>query len=62
MAMSLKAARIDAGLTQAKAAKALDISKGTLSNYEKRKTIPDIDMAYKMATLYHRSVDELKFF
>lgn len=62
MALSLKAARIDARLKLTEAAKALEISRNTLGNYEKYKTIPDIEMAYKMAALYHRSVDELKFF
>ena len=62
MALSLRAARIDVGLTQDEAADALGISISTLRNYEQYKTKPDIDMAFKMSELYHRSVDDLKFF
>ena len=62
MAISLKAARINARLTQEEAAKALEISKNTLSGYEKGQRVPKIDMAERMATLYGLTVDGIIFF
>lgn len=62
MAIHLKAARVNAGLTQSEAAKELNISKGTLANYEKYKTKPDIEMSKKIAELYGTTVDDIIFF
>lgn len=62
MAMKLKAARVNAGLTQEKASLALGISKSTLLNYEKYRTKPDIEMSKKIASLYGVSVDDIIFF
>ena len=62
MAMTLKAARVNAGMIQADAARKLGISKGTLSNYEKYKTIPDMEMAKRIADLYGTSVNNIIFF
>ena len=62
MAIHLKAARVNAGLTQQEAAKSLKISKNTLSNYEKYKTKPDIEMSKKIAALYNTTVDDIIFF
>lgn len=61
MGMSLKAARVNAGLTQKEAAKALNISKNTIANYEKYRTKPDIDTAKNMAELYRVSIDDIFF-
>lgn len=61
MAITPKAARINVGLTQSESAKALGISKNTLSGYETGKTIPKLDVALKMAELYHCSLDDLIF-
>ena len=61
MKLTLKAARVNKGLTQMEAANQLLINKGTLVNYEKYRTIPDIEMAKKMASLYGVSVDDLIF-
>lgn len=61
MAVTLKAARVNADYTQKEAAKALGISKGTLTNYEKYRTKPDIEMAQKMAALYGLEVDGIIF-
>ena len=54
MAMKLKAARVNAGLTQQQACIALGISKSTLSNYENYITKPDIEMAKKIAEKFER--------
>lgn len=50
--ITLAAARVNAGLTQEKAAKELLISKETLLNYEKGKTVPGWDMVHKIEELY----------
>lgn len=62
MAITMKAARVNAGLTQTQAAKALEISKNTLVNYETGKTIPRADVARKMAALYGLAVSDIIFF
>lgn len=59
--ISLKAARTDAGYTQALAAKELKISRGTIASYEAYTTKPDIETAKRIARLYGRSVDEIKW-
>lgn len=61
MAISMKAARVNAQLTQREAAKALKISKATLLNYEKGRTVPQMDMANRMAELYKLAVDDIIF-
>jgi len=62
MAITLKAARVNAEMTQSEAAKALGISKNTLLSYEKYKTVPDIEKSKKIAALYGCTVDDLIFF
>ena len=61
MAITMKAARVNANLTQLEAANALEISKNTLIGYEKGTVIPKIDVAQKMAKLYGLSVDDIIF-
>ena len=60
--ITLKAARVNAGLTQKQAAEALGVKKGTILNYEKYRTKPDIEMAKKIAVLYGCTVDDIIFF
>lgn len=62
MAITMKAARVNANLTQKEAAKALNISKNTLVNYERGRSIPKVDMARKMAALYGLAVSDIIFF
>lgn len=50
--MTLKAARVNAGLTQKKAAEMLGISEYTLINYEKGKSSPDVRVLKKIENLY----------
>lgn len=50
--MTLKAARVNAGLTQKKAAEMLGISEYTLINYEKGKSSPDVHVLKKIEILY----------
>lgn len=60
--ISLKAARVNAGLNQQEAAKAVNISRATLNNYENNKTIPDIKTAKRLAALYKMPIDSISFF
>lgn len=60
--ISLAAARVNAELTQKAVCKALNISKTTLVNYEKRRTVPDMITGKKLANLYKIPIDNLKFF
>lgn len=50
--ISLKAARVNAGLTIQEAAKALGICRNTLMNYECGKSTPGVKMAQKIEDLY----------
>lgn len=50
--ISIKAARVNAGLTQRQAAKRLGIAYQTLSKYESGVSVPRLDMLEKMAKLY----------
>ena len=59
MAISIKAARVNAGLTQKDVANALRKSKNTIVSYESYTTIPDINTAKAMAALFNMSVDEI---
>lgn len=61
MAITLRAARVNAGLTQKEAACRLNISRGTLASYETYRTKPDIGIAQRMAALYGMTVDGIIF-
>ena len=55
----LKNARIEAGLTQEKAAEKIDVSRQTISNWENEKSYPDIISVIALSYLYSVSLDEL---
>jgi len=59
MKISLKAARVNAGLTLVKAAQATDIDKNTLSKYENGVTSPTIETVLKLCTLYGAALDDI---
>jgi transcriptional regulator with XRE-family HTH domain len=59
--ISLKAARINAELSQREAARCLGISISTLQNYESGKTVPDWNMVGKISDLYDLSSDYIFF-
>ena len=61
MAISLKAARVNTGLTQKEAAKRLGVTVQSLSHYETGKRVPNIFQARDMATLYGVPIDEIIF-
>ncbi len=55
----LKNARMEAGLTQEKAAEEIDVSRQTISNWENEKSYPDIISVIALSDLYSVSLDEL---
>ena len=59
--ISLKAARVNAGLSQKEAAKILDISNKTLCSWENGKTYPDQPMIEKLCILYGVTYDMIDF-
>lgn len=61
MAITLKAARVNAGLTQTQAARMLKISKNTIGSYERYKTKPNMERAKRIAELYGLTVDDIIF-
>lgn len=62
MPITLKAARVNANMTQVQVAKALKISRNTVANYEAYRTKPDIETSARLAELYNLSVDDIIFF
>lgn len=62
MVLTLKAARINAGLTQKEAAKALGVTDITLHNWEKGNRIPNTKNVIKIMKLYNiESFNDLIF-
>lgn len=61
MKITLKAARVNARLTQKDAAHMLGISKDTLYNYEKGKSYPDVLVLKKIEKIYRVGYNELIF-
>ena len=59
--LTLKAARVNRGLTQKETAKKLGISESTLFNYEKGKTLPNSEIIYRMSKLYDINYNYLVF-
>lgn len=59
--ITLVAARVNAGLTQEEAAKRLGLNVGTLRNYEKGTSFPDVPMIKKIEELYGVSYNDLIF-
>ena len=59
--LSLKAARINAGYNQEKAAALLGISKTTLIKWEQGKTFPNAAAIEKICTVYRVHYDDISF-
>lgn len=59
--VTLKAARINVGLTQREAAKKLGISEETVSNYERGKRFPDVPVIRKIEEVYGIPYDRIIF-
>lgn len=61
MKLSLKAARVNAGLTQSDVARMMKVSKGTVVNYEKGRSTPSVEDGKFLASLYGVALDDLIF-
>lgn len=59
--ISLRAARVNAEMTQDEAAKKLGVNTHTLINYENGKTTPGADMVARIERLYGIPYDQLRF-
>ena len=59
--ISLKAARVNANLSQRDAADALGVNVSTLQNYETGKTMPDWDMVKRIEKVYRFPIDYIIF-
>lgn len=59
--ISLKAARVNANLTQEEVCNELGISKQTLINYETGRTSPPFDLVLKLCRLYKADVNAISF-
>lgn len=59
MQISLKAARVNADLTQVEAAKRIGIDKKTLINWEKSKTYPNFLQIQKVCDVYGVTIDDI---
>ena len=59
--VSLRAKRIDLNLSLEEASKIIGISKYSLYNYETYRTIPNIEVAKKIAKAYRVDIDNLRF-
>ena len=59
--LTLRAARVNAGLSVKEAAAAANISEDTLYRYEAGKVSPKIGTAIALANLYGKSVDSIDF-
>lgn len=59
--ITLKAARVNAGLTIKEAAKALEVTAATLVNWEQGKTHPTMAKAVKISEVYNFPLDNIFF-
>ena len=59
--ISLAAARVNAGLTQKEAAEKLDVSIGTVQNWESGKTAPTVDKFIELCRLYNCPTSAVSF-
>lgn len=61
MSISLRAARVDIGLTQQQMADKLDVNKKTVQLWEMGKTVPKVDKVDAICELLGRSYDEIRW-
>ena len=60
--ISLKAARVNAGLTMEDVCKSLRVSKATVLNWEKGYTMPSAEKAIAMSELYKIPLENIIFY
>ena len=58
---TLKAARVNAGISQKQAAKQLNVSNKTLSKWENGKALPKADKIVLICDLYQMDYDDIIF-
>lgn len=61
MAITLKSARVNKGLTQVKAAELIGITVDTLSNYERGRSFPDVPIIKRIEEVYGVPYNDLIF-
>lgn len=61
MAITLRAARVNAGYTQMEAANKIGVSKDSISNWERGKSYPDVPQLKKIEELYKVDYKDLIF-
>lgn len=61
MRITLKAARINKGLTQNEVAIALNVTKKTVGAWENGKSVPNINKIEMLCELYGRKYDEIQW-
>lgn len=61
MKVTLEAARVNSGMTQAQAALMLGISRRSLQKYESYETSPRVDLAIKMSKIYNCELGDFIF-
>ena len=61
MPITLKAARVNQGLSQDEAGKIIGVSKNTISSWEIGRTFPDALQILKIQDAYHVKYDDLIF-
>lgn len=59
--ISLKAARVNANLSQEEAARRIGVCKATLQNYEKGETVPDWNIVDAIFRVYNFPASFIKF-
>lgn len=59
--LTLKAARVNAGISVKAAAEAVGVTEDTMYRYESGKSSPKIGTAVKLAELYGVSIDRIDF-
>ena len=59
MKVTIKAARVNAGMTQDQACKAINIAKSTLISWEQERTFPTAIQLNKLCSLYNCTMDDI---
>lgn len=59
--ISLRAARVNANMTQEQVSKELKVSKKTVQNWEKGATVPDIEQALSLQALFRYPLTHIFF-
>lgn len=59
--LSMKAARIDRGMTQEELAAALNVTKKTVGSWESGKTCPKLDKIEAICTVLERPYDSIRW-